>query len=112
MSSITKTPVSIPKSVFYGLVKELVQDQHEEEYEGDTTTRVSATAVTLLQRTTEEYIADIFGRTYTPETKILTVDRFNGARSSYDSEELLRFHNIPEGHKTIIDYDSEDDIFE
>ena len=56
-SAATIPPASIPKSVFYDLVKELVHEQTEErgiEYPN----RVSGSAVTLLQKTTEEYITN------------------------------------------------------
>ena len=106
-------PASIPKSVFYGLVKELVNDQTEER-EIQFPNRVSADAVALLQRTTEDYIADIFEKTETPESKILTVDHFKLAHTTHDADELadLRRAGAGESEKTILDYDSEDDIME
>ena len=113
MSSTIKTPASIPKSVFYGLVKELVHDQTVAESDDSSgLKRVSAGAVALLQRSTEDYIADIFGQTGTPENKILTVESFQGARVAYDADEVRKLHNIPEGQKTILDYESGDEIFE
>lgn len=108
MASTSTIQASIPKSVFYDLVKELVNDQTEER-EIQFPNRVSGRAVELLQRTTEDYISEIFKKTGTDENKILNVDSFKAARVEHDlSEEKARM-DIPEGHKTILDYDDETD---
>jgi hypothetical protein len=101
-------PASIPRSVFYGLVKELVHDQTEDR-QTRFPNRVSAGAVKLLQRTTEDYITDIFERTETPENKILTVDSFKLARTNHDIDEHTTRLGLKEGEKTILDYNSDND---
>lgn len=112
MASASTIQASIPKSVFYDLVKELVHDQTEER-ETQFPNRVSGRAVELLQRTTEDYIADIFEKTATPENKILNVDSFKAARAEHDLAEAKARMDIPEGHKTILDYDDDTDtLFE
>lgn len=101
-------PASIPKSVFYGLVKELVHERVECSA-GTYPNRVSAGAVALLQRTTEDYLTDIFEKTETSENKILTVDDFKLARGQHDTDEHRVRLGLGEGKKTILDYDSEND---
>jgi len=108
-SASTIHPYSIPKSVFYDLVKEVVHDQTEER-EIEFPNRVSGKAVALLQRTSEEYIATIFERTATPENKILNVDNFQAARMSHDSDEETARLGIDEGEKTILTYDDSTDV--
>jgi len=97
---------SIPKSVFYDLVKELVQEQSASPLPN----RVSGKAVTLLQLTTEEYIADIFKRTETTENKILNVEHFQEARKTHDYEEGQTLMNTEDGFKTILTYDDDMDV--
>jgi len=103
-------PNSIPKSVFGNLVKELVADRTEEVISGYAS-RVSSDAVKLLQSMSEDYITDIFEATETPDNKILTVESFQGARIGHALVELKRLHAVPEGEKTILDYESHDDLF-
>jgi len=115
MATLSMTPpASIPKSVFYGLVKELVGDEVESRDEdAQFPNRVSATAVALLQRTTEDYIANIFTKTGTPENKILTVDSFQAARGRHDQDEHKEHLGLGETDRTILDYDeSTDELME
>jgi len=112
MASVSAQPASIPRSVFYDLVKELVRDQTVER-ESEYPNRVSGSAVKLLQRTTEDYIAKIFASTSTPDNKILNVDCFKTARSEFDRVEEEGRMSVPEGQKTILTYDDDSDtLFE
>ena len=106
MASVSTPPASasIPRSVFYGLVKELVQDESEEPH------RVSGQAVKLLQLTTEDYIANVFAKTETVDNKILNVESFQEARKRHDYEEEQCLVNSVGGQKTILTYDDETDV--
>ena len=100
----TPVPGSIPKRVFYGLVKELVQNESEEPH------RVSGQAVKLLQLTTEDYISNIFAKTETVDNKILNVEIFQEARKRHDYEEEQCLATSVGDKKTILTYDDETDV--
>ena len=107
-------PMSIPKSVFLNLVKEVVGNEVEKR--GDENVfpnRVSSEAVAILQRTAEAYLTNVFTKTDSSENKILSVDNFKAAQTQHDIDEKLLFSNITEGEKTILDFDEENDtLFE
>jgi len=101
--------LSIPRSVFHKLVKEVVQDERERRaycYP----TRISAKAVKELQKTAESYLSDIFEKTELPENKILTLETFQTVRAVHDQEEAESVYNRGEHDKTILTFDEDNDV--
>ena len=104
-------PNSIPKSVFHHIVKDVVQESVHDtpSFCGWESSRVSSKAVALLQATAEQYITEVFKKSGVEENKILNVEAFMEASKSHEEEETKT--DTEEGMKTILDYESGDEIF-
>tara|TARA_B110000211_G_scaffold116986_1_gene135478 strand:- start:897 stop:1238 length:342 start_codon:yes stop_codon:yes gene_type:complete len=101
--------LSIPKSVFYKLTKEVVQDAKDSEslfYP----TRISADAVVQLQKTAENYLTDIFEKTDLAENKILTLEAYKDVAKELDNEQRESVFDRSGNERTILNYDSDNDV--
>jgi len=98
--------LSIPKSVFYRLVKEVVNEAKVRD-ELAYPSRISAEAVNELQTTAENYITDIFEQTEIPENKILTLDTFKAVQANIMAAQRESLHKRAANDRTILEYDDE-----
>ena len=96
-TKMSASKISIPKSVFHKLVRELVDERTE-----PGSKRLSAGAVLNLQTATEDFLVDIFERTEVGENKTLEVEHFQSAKARYEADARTKYLD---GRQSILDYD-------